>query len=236
MNHPDTLGVLACSPIFHGLDAAKRQTIAGALSLVRWPRGAFVPAPGDGTDQFYALIEGRVKSTRQNRSGREVTLFLLGPGDGFSLVSLLDALPDTLAVQTIDAVTAAAAPVAMWHAWMDAYPEFRRAVYRYTHHRLRALGELASDLALHDTMTRLAHLLLRYCSDCLNGPECPLIGDLPHEELAHMIGTVRVVLNRLLSRLKRKGIVDTQGGRLRILDLERLLQIAERPPVIAPPD
>jgi len=42
-----------------------------------------------------------------------------------------------------------------------------------------------------------------------------------------MIGSVRVVINRLLGKLKREAIVDREHGRLQILDMERLLQLAE---------
>ena len=77
-------------------------------------------------------------------------------------------------------------------------------------------------------MTRLSHLILRYCNDRLTCSDINLISDLPHEELAHMIGTVRVVVNRLLAELKREGIIDTHSGRLRVLNIEKLLQKTEQ--------
>jgi CRP/FNR family transcriptional regulator len=79
-------------------------------------------------------------------------------------------------------------------------------------------------------MTRLAHLILRYFDGVGEAePAHPnLIQDLPNEELAQMIGTVRVVVNRLLNELKREGIVDTQGGELHLLNLEKLLRKAEQ--------
>ena len=43
-----------------------------------------------------------------------------------------------------------------------------------------------------------------------------------------MIGTVRVVLNRLLGELRRDGIINTESGELRVRNQEKLLLKAER--------
>jgi len=114
------------------------------------------------------------------------------------------------------------APVEQWLVWMEIYPVFHRAMHQ--------LSELASDLALYDTMTRLVHLILRY----FNGKErgglarMNLIKDLPHDELAHMIGTVRVVVNRLLGELHHEGLINTRGGELHVCELKKLLLKAEQ--------
>jgi CRP/FNR family cyclic AMP-dependent transcriptional regulator len=223
------VNILGASPMFTGVDQGILRTMVDALIMERWPERSVVMAPHKTVTRFYVLLGGRVKITRQNmKNGREVTLFLLGPGDGFNIVSLMDDQPQDVCAQTLDAVEVLSGSIEQWKAWLEAYPVFRLAVRKYVYQRLRDLCELASDLALHDTMTRLAHLLLRYCSDRLTCPDINLIGDLSHEELAHMIGTVRVVVNRLLAELKREGIIDTQGGKLHVMNMEKLLQKTEQ--------
>jgi len=226
-----TYHVLHESPLFNGLDKAVLDTMVRAMKPVHWPCHSLVMTPEDTLRRFYVLLKGRVKVTRQNpETGREITLFLLGPGDGFNVVSLLDGKHHEVTVETLDDVEALSAPVAQWRGWMDASPAFHRAMQRYVDWRIRQLSELASDLALYDTMTRLVHLILRYFNG--NGEDIlsrtNLIKDLPHDELAHMIGTVRVVVNRLLSELRHEGIVDTRNGELCVCNLEKLLLKAER--------
>lgn len=225
------IAVLAGSPLFKGIPHATLHEMLAALKLERWPRHCAVMSPQRTLDRFYVLIEGRVKITRQNlRTGREVTLFLLGPGDGFNVVSLLDGRRHEVTAETLDPVVSLSGPCPLWTGWLQAHPEFRQAVRAYVDRQMRHLADLAGDLALHDTMTRLAHLILHYFDgvDEVAVARANLIQDLPHEELAHMIGTVRVVVNRLLAELKREGIIDTQGGKLRVLNLEKLLRKAER--------
>ncbi len=113
--------------------------------------------------------------------------------------------------------------------WLERFPPFRLAIHRYVARQLRELTEQASDLALHDTMTRLARLLLRYIDTTKSDTarRINLIRDLPQEELASLIGSVRVVVSRLLAQLKREGVVDVHNGKFRVADLRRLLRRAE---------
>ena len=74
-------------------------------------------------------------------------------------------------------------------------------------------------------MTRLVHLISRYFNNSSYGLN--LIQNLPQEELAHMIGTVRPVVARLLGELKRDGLINTDGGEIHVRNLQRLLEKAD---------
>ncbi|VAX12393.1 hypothetical protein MNBD_GAMMA24-1187, partial [hydrothermal vent metagenome] len=129
---------------------------------------------------------------------------------------------------TIDPVTAVSAPLARWHDWLDLYPSLRTTMRHYIDQQMRQLSELATDLALHDTMARLAHLILRNYEESRLNPGRDLLHGLSHEELAHLIGTVRVVVNRLLKELREEGVIECQGGEMHVLNLQKLLHRAER--------
>ncbi len=48
-------------------------------------------SPQDASDRFYLVVGGHAKvSLFHPETGREHILYLLGPGDGFDLISLLD--------------------------------------------------------------------------------------------------------------------------------------------------
>ncbi len=215
-------------PLLAGLSPELVRELLPQLEYRHWPRRRIVMTPRETVEEFCLLIQGRVKITRQNPvTGRELTLFLLGPGDGFNVVSLLDGRPHEVTAETLDDVEALCGPVKLWQSWLDQHPSLLRAVRRYVDRQLRQLSELASDLALHDTMTRLAHLILRNFEDSRQDPRRDLLRGLSHEELAHLIGTVRVVVNRLLREMREEGIVDCEGGELHVRNLQKLLAVAE---------
>lgn len=190
-----------------------------------WPAHTLVQYnPGD-TPRFHVLLEGRLKVQSFNpSSSRALTLHLLCPGDGYSLIELLNSRSRNLQIETVDTVATVSAPLSLWHEWIDTYPELRKAVAHMAGKRLSELVSLAEDLALYDAPTRLARLLLRNSGGI--GNDLSLFDDLVHEDIAHLIGSVRVVVNRLLNRFKQAGIIDTTSGKLRILDPYHLERIA----------
>jgi len=226
----ETIDILKQSPLFAGMDRKSLKEVSDALVQESHPKNSDILADVHTDGRFYVIAHGRVKVTRSNgHNGRELTLWLLGPGDGFDIVSLLDSHRHAVSAWTLDEVQTLSAPIAWFHEWLEQYPLFRQAVYRYIAKQLRDLVELADDLALHDTMTRLTHLLLRHFEPAkrTGARGVNLIRDLSHEELASLIGSVRVVVNRLLARLKKEAVVELHNGEVGIVNLKRLLHHAE---------
>ena len=115
--------------------------------------------------------------------------------------------------------------------WLDTHPEFNKNFLPYLGSRMRLLENSATDLALYDTITRLARLILRYVDDKSTQQEkeysVKLINDLSHEALAQMIGSVRKVVNLNIQELKKEGIIDSARGKLSVKNLQKLLEKAK---------
>jgi len=96
---------------------------------------------------------------------------------------------------------------------------------------MRKLEDLSTDLALYDTMTRLARLILRHVV-----PHHPLstegehtlklIHDLHDESLARMVGSVRQVVNRHLQHWRKQGVLHKQSFHTEVRKLEILQDYA----------
>ena len=92
------------------------------------------------------------------------------------------------------------------------------------------LVALAEDLSLRTATARLAKYLyeLAVAEGAENRKEVRLSRNrLPEEELASMLGTVRVHISRSLTNLVRAGAIDLNREFIRILDLTVLKQIFE---------
>ena len=220
-----SLTALRRSPLFTGVDEPTLRRLLASLSEEVWEPRRQLMGPAGSLERFRLIVSGRVKIVRSNSlDGRELTLWLLGPGDGFDVVSLLDGRAHEVSAWSLTPVRTLAAPLAVWSGWLRWLRPLDLAAHRYCAGKLRELADLASDLALCDTPTRLAHLLLRH----FGSGEGNLLLDLPQRELAAMIGSVRVVVSRALAQLRAQGAVELHDGSLRAVDLERLLARAER--------
>ncbi|VAW96378.1 hypothetical protein MNBD_GAMMA19-1234 [hydrothermal vent metagenome] len=220
---------LTQSALFSGLSASAITDIVTRCRRETWKRRRLLPME-ETWKRFHILLSGRVRLSRSNpENGRVITLFLLGSGDPFCIFSLLDGKPHDVMLETLDDVTLLSLPMDEARQWLDEHQAFNRKLLPYLGEQMCSLAGLASDLALHDTETRLARLILRHVdADTKQQHVTPrLINDLSHESLAEMIGSVRVVVNRQLQQWKQEGIIDAHRGHLEVEALQELLRRAD---------
>ena len=83
--------VLHKSPLFADLDAPTVENMLLAFHRETWKKHAPAMSSAQTLEHFYLVIDGRLKISRINPdTGRELTIFLLGPGDVFDIICLLD--------------------------------------------------------------------------------------------------------------------------------------------------
>jgi len=223
--------VLYQSELFKGLD---ENILDDMLSLFRrdtWRHGTQLDAEMF-QQRFYILIDGRVDVQRVNpQTGRSITLLLLGPGDGIDVVTLLNNELHEIQPVAIDDVSLISVPIKDAREWIDRHPEFNRNFLPYLGQQMRKLEDLSTDLALYDTMTRLARLILRHVQPHSTiSPDknysLNLIHDLHDESLARMLGSVRQVVNRHLQHWRKLGILHKQNFHTEVSELETLKKYA----------
>ena len=223
--------VLYRTALFDGL---AEEVLDDMLSLFRrdtWRRGVQLNAE-IFQQRFYLLIDGRVEVIRVNpHTGRSITLALLGPGDGIDVVTLLNSDPHDIQPVAIDDVTLISVPIKDARDWIDHHPEFNRNFLPYLGAQMRKLEDLSTDLALYDTMTRLARLILRHVVphhplSTGGNHSLKLIHDLHDESLARMVGSVRQVVNRHLQHWRKQDVLHKQNFHTEVHELEVLQDYA----------
>ena len=227
-----------CKNVLHQtvlFDGLAEDLLDDMLSLFRrdtWRRG--VQLDSDiFQERFYLLIDGRLEIMRVNpHTGRSITLSLLGPGDGVDVVTLLNNEPHELQAVAIDDISLISVPINDARDWIDLHPEFNRNFLPYLGEQMRKLEDLSTDLALYDTMTRLARLILRHVAPHHPQSVCgkhslKLIHDLHDESLARMVGSVRQVVNRHLQHWRKQGVLHKDKFHTEVTELQLLQKFAD---------
>jgi CRP/FNR family cyclic AMP-dependent transcriptional regulator len=80
-------------PIFQGLGDDRLAAVARCAMMRRVPRGAAVVHEGDRTDFVYFVLTGSLKVMVSDEDGREVILSILGQGEMFGEMGVLDDSP-----------------------------------------------------------------------------------------------------------------------------------------------
>ncbi|WP_300368509.1 Crp/Fnr family transcriptional regulator [Hydrogenimonas sp.] len=214
---------------FEGISGQLIDEINRVGVIREYPKGSPAMDADDTLKHFYIVIEGRIKVYQYNpQNNREQTLYLLGPHDMFDVLTVLDGRRHEVMTEALDDVKALELPIEKVREWLETNPAFNRAFLPYMAKQMRQVEELAADLSLYDTSTRLMKLILKNLD--LKNPvrHLGLLQNLPHEEIASLIGTVRHVVNRHLQQLKREGIINIERKKLAVNDVKKLLEKVEK--------
>src|SRR5215470_14915338 len=89
----DDLELLRTVPIFSELTEEELAALARLALRKRYPKDTVVFFENEEGDSFFMILEGRIKVTILGDDGREIILSVLGPGDFFGEMALLDNEP-----------------------------------------------------------------------------------------------------------------------------------------------
>lgn len=222
------LASLRQSPFFAGLSSDTQKDILSLLHFERAQPYQHTRVFDAANELFHVVVSGRAKVAACNPdTGREHILYLLGPGDGFDMVCLLDGQPHEVTATALEAMEVLTAPLTHVRRWLSQHPDFNRTLLPYIGAQMRQLSEQVVDLSLYDTETRLAHLILRHLTSKSPVHGLSLINDLSQEALAAMIGSVRVVVTAHMQNWKKLGILSGGRGQWRVNNMLKLLDKAK---------
>jgi CRP/FNR family transcriptional regulator, cyclic AMP receptor protein len=216
-----------------------RDLVDAAGSRIRcnvYERGERVYAETDESRNVYALHHGRVRTLRITPQGKDVTLYLVEPGQLFGVDSIANGGVrqhlwgyDAEAMHNDTVVVSL--PREEFSQVAAQRPELMGHVIRSLWTQSQDLMDQAETRAFHDVRGRLAHalLMLGYKEGIPDDRGLLIRPALTHEELAALAGTRRESVTMVLGAWKREGIVTTADGdrSIIILDVERLADYRE---------
>ncbi len=198
-------------PIFQGLCDDRLAAVARCAMMRRVPRGAAVVHEGDRTDFVYFVLTGNLKVMVSDEDGREVILTILGQGEMFGEMGVLDDSPrsaSVVAVSPSDLVTIAKTD---FKRLMQDNFELAWHVMCNLTRRLRDADRKIESLALMDVYGRVARLLLEM-SEEVDGLKV-VRKKVSKQDIAKMIGASREMVSRVMKDLGLRGLIEeTDGG------------------------
>ncbi len=232
MSRHDAAAFLRTVPEFAELPDREIEALAAVARQETVRARTYVFLEGDPARWFCVVRTGRVKILRQSRTGRDVVLEILGPGEIFGGVAVIERRPYPASAQALEATTVLKLPAAAAVAVADRYPSIIRTMALTIGRRLRAAHDSVTSLAADPAAARLAAALLRLAERegvrSRKGTALPF--HLTRQSLADMTGTTVETAIRVVSRWLKDGLVADEGGRLVVKDAEALRALAEGPP------
>ena len=227
MDHrPDALSFLTQHPPFAGLDSATVKALASRCSRRSWRAGETLFLEGQPCRDLYILVTGRVKCVRASPEGREHILKIFErPGDMFCTTSAFSTGSHIITAGAMTDVSLYTADVETMKRVALGQPAMALALVTVAGDQMRSLVSLADDLSLKTATTRVAKLLWEraQAQGERRGREVRLQrAGLREDDIAAMVGTVRVHVSRSLKTLATLGAITLDRDSIRIKDLQAL--------------
>ncbi|HUJ85397.1 MAG TPA: cyclic nucleotide-binding domain-containing protein [Burkholderiales bacterium] len=192
------------------------RTLATVVTRKSVTRGATVMVAGDQTDSLYIILSGRLKVMMSDAEGKEVILSILGPGEFFGEMGLIDDSPRSASVVGIEPCELLAITKRDFNKCLADNFEMAMAVMRGLVRRLREADRKIGSLALLDVYGRVARLLLDM-ADTVDGQKM-VTKRLPKQDIAKMIGASREMVSRVMKDLQLGGYIEMRGSTIVLHD------------------
>jgi len=209
----DDQELLRTVPIFSELSDGDISSLAHLAARRRYPKDTVVFFENEEGDSFFMILEGRVKVTILGDDGREVILSMLGAGDFFGEMALLDNEPRSATAIAVEETELLSLHRTDFQTVLTDNRSITTALIKVLTARLRRANHQISTLALLDVYGRVARVIVDMARE-----EGRRLRDgriafrrATHQEIANRIGTTRETVTRMLKDLERQGLIHVEG-------------------------
>lgn len=202
--------------LFGPFDEERSKHLFGASLRRTYPKNSFVLNVGDTSDSFYIILSGKIKITLPDEDGREFILSILGPGEHFGEVALLDGKPRSASAVTMEDSTLLVVSRDQFQSGIARHPDMAEHVLTGLTERLRAANRTIENLALLDVYSRIARTLGELAVAQDDGVRV-VPQRLTHQHLANMVGASREMVTRILRDLTSGGYISIDNHHISIL-------------------
>src|SRR4026209_1464224 len=208
--------VLKSVPLFASFPDEQLRTLVTVVTRRSAPRASTIMAAGDQIDSLYIVISGRLKVMMGDSEGKEVILSLIGPGEFFGEMGLIDDAPRSASVVAIEPCELLSITKRDFKKCLAENFEMAMAMMRGRVRRLRDADRKIGSLALLDVYGRVARLLLDM-AETIEGEKI-VTKRLPKQDIAKMIGASREMVSRVMKDLQSGGQLEMRGTSIVLRD------------------
>jgi CRP/FNR family cyclic AMP-dependent transcriptional regulator len=200
--------------IFSNLAPTDAEILTQHSQTRRYPANTILINEGDESNSMYVIKEGEVKVYASDENGKEVIFQILGAGEYFGEMALVDDAPRSASVVTLTPIKVMIISKADFKHFLASNSEAAFNLIRALTKKVRALTSSVKNLALLDVYGRVAQTLLDMSTE-IDGKQV-INQKLTHQEIANMVGASREMVSRILKDLSTGGYITVDKNSITI--------------------
>jgi len=196
--------LLASVELFGEMIEEEIDDLTALAQVKKLPKDTTIFHAGDPADAVFVVASGRVKVVITSSDGKEFILTVLGAGQVFGEMALLESAPRSASVVTLSAVEVLVINRVDFERLLESNPRISLRLMAILSRRLRRANSKMESLAYMDVAGRLARYLLDLARDHGQrlGNGWVVVRRPTHSDIAHSIGTSRETVSRLINEFE----------------------------------
>lgn len=181
---------------------------------------------GDKADGLYVILDGVLRFSGSDASGKEVNLTFLNTTHWFGEIGVFDCLPRTHQCTAVRTTRLFWIRQKRLLGYLETYPVFWKDLALLMASKTRLALQALEDASILPASNLLAKRLLQLndsSNDCVEGKQ---VITIPQEQVGMMLGISRQTTNQILKKFEQQNLIFCHYGEIEILDVERLSQQA----------
>jgi len=223
------LSVLRKHPYFADLEPEAFEQLCRYAKHTTLKRGATIFSRGDPGTNLIAVISGTVKISISSPDGRNAILNLIGAGEIFGEIALLDGQPRTADATANSNCEIFTIDRREFIPFVRSQPTVAMKLIELLCGRLRWTSDQVEQVILQNLPGRLASALLRLSDKNKHTPEGRIIS-ITQQEISEMVGMTRESINKQLRAWAARGWVRLEHGAIVVLKPDALQTLVDAGP------
>ena len=211
--------------LFKGLPDHHINELLNIAQEKEFTKNELIFSEGDEGNGFYVTVDGLVKIYKLSLEGKEQILHIFGPGEPFGEVPVFSGQTFPANAEAISKSRALFFPRKAIVELIVKNPSLALNMLAVLSLRLRQFTVQVENLSLKEVPGRLAaHLIMLSIEQEQTDT---IILNISKAQLASLLGTIPETLSRILTRMAGHQLIDVQGRKIKLLDLDGLEALAQ---------
>jgi CRP/FNR family transcriptional regulator len=216
--------------LFSGLNTADLSALAAITVRRAFKKGETLFSEGEEATGFYLLLTGSIKLCRMSADGREKVLHFVKPRETFAEAAFFGDGKYPAEARAIESGEVLYLPRQGFMELMSSNSNFALNLVISLSLMLRQFARQIEELSFADVTSRLASFLVRRAAESSTsfGGITYIDLGIKKGELASRLGTASETISRTFKKLKDEGIIEVQGNRVVVHQMDKLEKLSER--------
>lgn len=225
-NISDKIKFLKNVPFFSDIDTSILEDVAKILGVRFYKRGDTIFYEGDSGAALYIVVSGKVKIVKLSEDGREKILAILGAGDYFGEMAIIEQEPRSATVIAQDDTEVFVLYQRDFQHLIKTTPKIMLNIVKTLCNRLRLANQQIEELVFRDVRSRVVSSILgvaqKHGIKHKEGIEINL--QLTHQDIANMVGASRELVTKILNELEDEKLIRISTKKIFVMNMDNLIK------------